>query len=464
MAGIAGITNTKEHLKIKSMNQRMSHRGREHHKSIEASGTLLQAVWNDVEASPAPLPLQNQAVWDGVSMPLPEMKFIANHETPFALAAITDEGVLLARDRLGVKPLYYGESAGSLAFASEVKTLLAVTRDVHEFPPGCMYTPANGFTPFATIKSETLPYQGVKKITSELRLRLEQAIIRRIVAPEMGSWLSGGLDSSAIAALAKPYVRTLHSFVSGVSGASDLEYGRQMAEFLGTQHHELIVTLEDMLVALPKVIYHLESFDALLVRSSVTNYLTAKLASDYVGAVFSGEGGDELFAGYDYIKKRVPVEKIPAELEDIIKRLHNTALQRVDRCSQACGIVALVPFADPEVLDYALRIPAKYKVYRGGEMPVEKWILRKAVEDILPDSILWRPKSKFWQGAGVKNLLAQHANDKISDADFTQERLLPNGWQLNSKEELLYYRIFKEHFGELHNLEWMGRTKGAPVH
>jgi asparagine synthase (glutamine-hydrolysing) len=291
---------------------------------------------------------------------------------------------------------------------------------------------------------------------------LEQAIIRRAAADEMGSWLSGGVDSSAIAALARPHVRVLHTFVSGVEGAPDIEYGARMADFLGTEHHVLKVTLQDLLAALPEVIYHLESFDALLVRSSITNYLTSKMVSDYVGVVYSGEGGDELFAGYDYIKD-LPAEAIPGECEDIIMRLHNTALQRVDRSAHAHGVVPVVPFTDRDVVEYALKIPPEYKVYRGDGAPVEKWILRKAVEDAVPESVLWRPKAKFWQGAGVQELLSDHADSAVTNEDFQRERLLPNGWKLNSKEELMYYRIFKEHFGELAQLDWMGRTKGAPV-
>jgi asparagine synthase (glutamine-hydrolysing) len=364
---------------------------------------------------------------------------------------------------LGVKPLYYGKINDSLAFASEVKALLTVTEDVHEFPPGAWYTPEEGFNSFRKVKSGKLPYKDADRIASELRLKLEQAIIRRAAADEMGTWLSGGVDSSAIAALARPHVRVLHSFVSGVEGAPDVDYGRQMAEFLGTEHHVLIVTLNDLLKALPEVIYHLESFDALLVRSSITNYLTSKMVSDYVGVVYSGEGGDELFAGYDYIKD-IPADKIPEECEDIVMRLHNTALQRVDRSAQAHGVVPFVPFTDMEVVEYALSIPPEYKVYRNGGDPIEKWILRKAVEDTVPESVLWRPKAKFWQGAGVEELLADYAESTISDADFQRERILLNGWKLNSKEELMYYRIFKGHFGELTQLNWMGRTKGAPIH
>lgn len=463
MAGIAGLARPGQQQLVVQMLDKISHRGRDRAKMLAKRNVTMQAAWSDMLSRPTPLSLQMNAVWDGASPPIPDPGVLASQTEPFAMAAISPEGLFLARDPLGVKPLYYGMYDGYMAFASEVKALLLITEEVQEFPPGTWYSPKDGFQVFSKIKSgRRLPYQEVHKITTELRLRLEQAIIRCVVSDEMGTWLSGGVDSSAIAALARPHVHRLHSFVSGVEGAPDLEYGLQMAEFLGTEHHQLLVSLADMLAALPDVIYHLESFDALLVRSSITNYLTSKMVSDYVGAVFSGEGGDELFAGYDYIKD-LPPEQIPNELEDITMRLHNTALQRVDRSAQAHGVVPFVPFTDLDVVAYAMRIPSKYKVYQDGGKPIEKWILRKTVEDLLPDSVLWRPKAKFWQGAGVGEQLAGHAEATISDSDFAHERPLPNGWILNSKEELMYYRLFKAHFGELFHLNWMGRTKGAPV-
>jgi asparagine synthase (glutamine-hydrolysing) len=213
-----------------------------------------------------------------------------------------------------------------------------------------------------------------------------------------------------------------------------------------------------MLAVLPEVIYHLESFDTLWVRSSIMNYLVAKLASGYVPAVFSGEGGDELFAGYAYLKT-LPTEKLADELLDITSRLHNTALQRVDRCSAAHGTVAHVVFLDPDVVSFALEIPVGYKLHEG----VEKWILRRALEGLLPEPVLNRPKAKFWEGAGVMEILAEYAEKHISTKDFKLERKISDRTILNSKEELMYYRIFREHFGKFEDLSWMGRTKGAPI-
>ena len=168
-----------------------------------------------------------------------------------------------------------------------------------------------------------------------------------------------------------------------------------------------------MLAVLPEVIYHLESFDALLVRSSITNYLVAQAASDYVPAVFSGEGGDELFAGYEYLKSLEP-EVLPDELIDITGRLHNTALQRVDRCAAAHGTLAHVAFLDPDVAAYALQIPIEYKLRDG----IEKWILRRAMDGALPERVLNRTKAKFWAGAGVGDLLARYADAEITELTF----------------------------------------------
>jgi asparagine synthase (glutamine-hydrolysing) len=292
----------------------------------------------------------------------------------------------------------------------------------------------------------------------ELRSVLSTAIKKCIKTDTIGSWLSGGLDSSTIAALARPHVKTLHTFAGGLKDAPDMKSAREVAQYIGTDHHEVIISTESMVKILPDVIYQLESFDALLVRSSIINLAVAYAASEHVSEVFSGDGGDELFAGYEYLKS-IPLSKLDDELIDITGRMHNTALQRVDRSASAFGTTAHVIFADPEVFEFALRIPKELKLKDG----VEKWILRKAMTGLLPESIMTRTKSRLWEGAGVGTLISEYASEKISDADFNAERNLRNGWLINTKEELLYYRIFKDHFGEQDQLSWMGRTKGTTV-
>ena len=444
MTAIAGIGAPSQNVLVDKMLQRMDHRGSAGHAIRSNDQATLGLAWSHLQIDAA------QQF---------EQKFVVQDQPGYGnFARAEGEALRLKRGPFGVSPLYYGMTRdGLLGFASEMKGLLAITRDVHLLPPGHIY--ANGqLEAYFTLKRQPPLADSPEIISHELRRRLEVAVERRVGYGNVGAWLSGGLDSSVMAALARPHVQQFHTFAVGLPDAPDLKYAREAAQFLRTNHHEKVVELVDMVKALPEVIYYLESFDALLVRSSVMNYLVAQLASQYVSAVFSGEGGDELFAGYEYLKG-LDRARLPDELIDITLRLHNTALQRVDRCATAHETVAYVGFLDPDVVNYALRIPAEYKLRDG----VEKWILRQAMVGALPDRVLWRPKAKFWEGSGVGELLARYAEACVSDADFKVDRRLPNGWVLNSKEELFYYRIFSQHFGEFDDLSWMGRTKGAPV-
>lgn len=347
------------------------------------------------------------------------------------------------RDQIGVSPLYYGFTDNAICFASEVKGLMETTKNIFELPPGHKLINHN-LIKYYQLNNNSHLEEEPQKIAEQLFNLLDTSVKKRITGNEAGCWLSGGLDSSVLAALAKLYVNKLYTFSAGIKDALDLQYARIMAEYLKSEHHEIIVSLNDMIRLLPEVIYYLESFDALLVRSSITNYLAAKEASNYVEQVFSGEGGDELFGGYHYLKE-LPISKLNDELVDITNRLHNTALQRVDRCASAFGTVAHVALLDLDVVNYVMKIPSEYKINNG----TEKWILRLAMKNHLPEKILNRTKAKFWEGAGVGELLSDYADKKITDTEFKSERIIKNGWVLNSKEELMYYRIFREYFGEL---------------
>ncbi|MBN2119215.1 MAG: hypothetical protein JW730_21775 [Anaerolineales bacterium] len=446
MSGIAGVARAGQTELVDQMLDKMSHRGRDWRETRESQGTTFGVVGSKIQKHDRAELKSSDLVRDRAG------------KGHFAQAQVRPGGFVLTRGRLGVRPLYYGWTRdGAFCFASEMKGLLAAARDIHELPLGWSFD-GKQMNKLTEIVVQVPEAGEPESFAVELRSRLEKAVQNRIGDGNVGAWLSGGLDSSVMAALARPHVDRLHTFAAGLPGAPDLEFARAVAEFIHSDHHECIVQPEEIFATLSDAIYALESFDALLVRSSVMNYLVAKAASEFVPAVFSGEGGDELFAGYEYLKALDPAN-LSSELVDITNRLHNTALQRVDRCSSAFGTVAHVAFLDPDVVDYALKIPAGLKLRNG----VEKWVLREAMKGLLPASVLRRPKAKFWEGAGVEDFLAQYAEQKISAADFERERQLPNGLRLNTKEELYYYRIFREHFGEFDDLSWMGRTKGSPV-
>jgi asparagine synthase (glutamine-hydrolysing) len=442
MSGFVGIAEVGQRGTVSRMLKKIAYRG---HASeiMETEAATVGVTYSDKQVESSKLHDSSDLHFDGYVD-----QFV--HEQGNSL--------LIKRDPLGVVPLYYGWTRqGILCFGSEVKGVLVAAEKVYELPPGHTFD-GQHLKAYYRLKQLPLLKDPPKMIAKELHRRLAQAVEKHTHTVRVGAWLSGGLDSSVMASLARPHAQPFYTFSAGMPGSPDIKYARIVANYIQSEHHEVIVRIDDLIKILPEVIYHLESFDAWLVRSSIMNYLVSELASQYVSYVFSGEGGDELFAGYDYLKSLQP-SQLGDELIDITSRLHNTALQRVDRCASAHGTVAHVGFLEPEVVDYALRIPPKYKMHNG----TEKWILRQAMMGELPENVLNRPKAKFWQGAGVGDLLAAYAEEKISDAEFSRWRVLPNGWRLNSKEEYLYYRVFREQVGQFMDMDWMGRTKGMPV-
>ncbi|KUL95549.1 asparagine synthetase [Bosea sp. WAO] len=352
-------------------------------------------------------------------------RWVSRLDGMFAFVLATPDRIIAARDPLGIKPLYMARRGKGLAFASELKAFDGLGFDeISAIRPGSLFDSRSGLrqwyrVPSGAAKAE--PGIDVDAVAGELRLGLEDAVAKWMVADvEVGSFLSGGLDSSIIAALAQK-IRVnagqgpLKTFAVGTAGSSDLVAARRVAEHIGSDHHELVFSAQDVADNLPHVIYHLESADADLVRSAVPTLFAARLARAHVKAVLTGEGADELFAGYAYHHGYVDEPRALAdELTRSLGTMHNINLQRVDRMTMAESLEARTPFLDRDLIAFAQSVPAELKLRRTDPEIVEstgrtteKWLLRKACADLLPDDLVWRKKAQFDEGSGTVDALRQ---------------------------------------------------------
>ncbi len=331
----------------------------------------------------------------------------------FAFAVQRDGELLLGRDPVGIKPLYLGRRGAGTVFASEVKAFPAGTRDVRPLAPGTLWSSRTGVARFGAIPDPEPRAGPPAASVRSVRAALERSVDRHLMADvPVGAFLSGGLDSSAICALLARRVPRLHTFAVGLPGSPDLAAARRVAEHLGTVHHERVVDPAEVAAALPRIVWSLESTDPDLVRSAVPTWFVAELAARHVKVVLTGEGADELFAGYRY-HADVPRELLHAELRRSLGEMHAINLQRVDRMTMAHSLEARVPFLDLDFVETALRVPIDLKLPPGGP---EKWVLREAVADLLPPEIVWRTKSQFDEGTGVGDLVDRALADHWSQA------------------------------------------------
>lgn len=372
----------------------------------------------------------------------------------FALAVADDDSIFLARDPIGIKPLYYGvrDEGGpreAFYFASELKALTDKGVTVEEFPPGTYYHSDTGFVPFYRVPERSPRKMPLDYWLKTVRAKLEEAVVKRLMSDvPLGAFLSGGLDSSLIAAIARRHMGELHTFAVGVEGSSDIEAARVAARYLDTTHHEYIYTAEEVTEKLPEIIYHLESFDQYLVRSAIPCYFCSRLASDYVKVILTGEGADELFAGYKYYKGFHNSEALHRELRRSVVSLHHSNLQRVDRLTMAHSIEGRVPFLDVEMIDLAQEIPPELKLRNDGSRKlVEKWILRKACEDLLPPELLWRDKEKFGEGSGTIDMLEGLLSEQVDDSQASRHIRANPRDNLRSAEEAFYHEILVDVYG-----------------
>ena len=495
MCGIAGVLRQPANDNVKNMIERIAHRGPDGRGVQDFDRATLghtRLAILDIEGGVQPMGFEdtwlafNGEIYNYRELQkqyLPSQKLNTHSDTEvilhlyrklgadfvnlldgmFAFVIHDKNGFLMARDPLGIKPLYYGASRDDnhLYFASEIKALKDYATAIKEFPAGHWYHSEKGWQRYYNINETIQPFAGTESDALPLiRSTLKDAVQKRLLADvPVGISLSGGLDSSIVSMLACEGTDQLHSFAVGVEGSEDLAASQQMSEFLHTQHHQLVYTSDDMVKALPEVLYYLETFDPALVRSAIPNYFLAKLASQHVKVFLTGEGADELYAGYEYLSDFTNPDALQKEMTDITEALHNTNLQRADRMSMAFGLEARVPFLDVKSVALALGFSPAWKL-RNGRVP--KHLLRQAFVNDLPENIVNRPKQKFSKGAGSSDLLAEIAEREIPNSEFASEsKRLKEEWNyaLKNKEALYYYKTIHEHYDDAFLFQTMGHSR-----
>jgi asparagine synthase (glutamine-hydrolysing) len=380
----------------------------------------------------------------------------------FAFVVIDGDDYIAGRDPLGVKPLYYGlDERGRMYFASEMKAIADQCKTFSTFPPGHYYTPETGFVKYYQPKWED-PEAGVEELDlTAIRESLTQAVKKRLMSDvPIGVLLSGGLDSSLTSSIAarlmKEQGKTLHSFSIGLDQeAPDAKAARKVADFLGTEHHEIHFTIEQGIEILDQLIWHLETYDVTSVRASTPMYFLSKAITEKgIKVVLSGEGADEIFGGYLYFRNAPSVMDFHKETIERIQKLFTADLLRADKSTMAHGLEARVPFLDKAFLELAIKIKPEEKMpqtYDG----VEKYILRKAFDTpenpYLPQEVLWRQKEQFSDGVGYNwiDTLIDFCASQVSDIEFAKAgTLFPYNTPL-TKEAFFYRTLFHKHFPQV---------------
>ncbi|MCR5387042.1 MAG: asparagine synthase B [Treponema sp.] len=411
----------------------------------------------------------------------------------FALYDSERDAYLIGRDEIGVIPLYQGwDKSGRYYAASELKALEGDCVTIEEFPNGCYLWSKDEKSPAKPRTWYHRPWESFESVQSspratddkgeiinpgvieKVRNGLETAVKSQLMSDvPYGVLLSGGLDSSIIAAITQKYSKKrietdskeaawwpqLHSFAVGLEGSPDLIAAKKAADYIGTVHHEVHFTIQEALDALPDVIYHIETYDITTVRASTPMYLLARVIKSMgIKMVLSGEGSDELFGGYLYFHKAPNAQEFHEELVRKMSKLHLYDCLRANKSLMAWGVEGRVPFLDKDFIDIAMglnpsdkmniRLPENAEHRGNGGQRIEKWILRKAFDDMLPSEIVWRQKEQFSDGVGYNwiDTLKKMTEEKVSDAEFARRE---NRFPVNppkTKEEYYYREIYSRLF------------------
>lgn len=417
------------------------------HKQIRANYNYPYISHSDCEVLP-PL-LAKHSIKDVASIIDAEFAFVAYDKA--------NNKLLAARDPMGIRPLFYGYcDNGKIAFASEVKALIGVCKKITPFPPGHYYD-GEKFLAFNELyKINEIKHKNLPDILNNIRERLITSVVKRLDADvPVGFLLSGGLDSSLVCSIATRHLnKQIETFAIGLDhNPIDLKYAKQMADYLGTLHHEVIFSREDVYRELKNVIRAIESWDVTTIRASIPMYLLCKYIREKssVRVLLSGEVSDELF-GYKYTDFAPNALEFQKESQKRIKELYMYDVLRADRCIAANSLEARVPFSDADFVSYVMSIDPEIKLNKYN---MGKYLLREAFDisdtnktEFLPAEILWRDKAAFSDAVGhgmVDDLIAL-AETKYTDEEFKEK---VKRYTINpplTKEGLMYREIFTEFF------------------
>ncbi|CAF2087002.1 unnamed protein product [Brassica napus] len=383
----------------------------------------------------------------------------------FVLLDTRDNSFMVARDAIGVTSLYIGWGLdGSVWISSEMKGLHEDCEHFEVFPPGVLYSSKSGGfkqwynPPWYNESVPSTPYEPLA-----VRHAFEAAVTKRLMSDvPFGVLLSGGLDSSLVASItarhmastkaAKRWGSQLHSFCVGLEGSPDLKAGKEVADYLGTVHHEFHFTVQDGIDAVEDVIYHVETYDVTTIRASTPMFLMSrKIKSLGVKMVLSGEGSDEIFGGYLYFHKAPNKQEFHQETCRKIKALHKYDCLRANKATSAFGLEARIPFLDKEFINTVMSLDPESKMIKPEEGRIEKWVLRRAFDDeerpYLPKHILYRQKEQFSDGVGYSWIdgLKAHAAENVNDKMMSNAaHIFPHNTPLT--KEAYYYRMIFERF------------------
>ena len=360
-------------------------------------------------------------------------------------------GLVAARDPIGIRPLYYGyDEKGAVIFASEPKNLMGLCARIMPFPPGHYYKDGK-FIPYCDIASVgTVCHDDLETVCRNIHDKLVAGVEKRLVSDaKLGFLLSGGLDSSLVCSIAQKKLKTpIRTFAVGMKyDAIDLKYAREVAEYIGSDHTEVIMTKEQVFDALEDVVCLLGTYDITTIRASMGMYLMCKWIHENtdVRVLLTGEISDELF-GYKYTDFAPSAEAFQAEAEKRIRELHMYDVLRADRCISVNSLEARVPFGDLDFVRYVMSVDPQKKLNTYGK---GKYLLRHAFEgDYLPHDILYREKAAFSDAVGhsMVDYLKEYAEGLYTDEEFEAKRRKYAHAQPFTKESLLYRELFEKHY------------------